>query len=261
MKKNYIISTFAVLAIGISLISSSGGRDDDRTGAPGSAGNCGNCHMGGTFPQPQVLVAVVEKGKTDPVSSYKPGVTYTIGVSVLQLTSTAKGMQSTVLDASNKKIGTTSNASSGSSVKDINNRDIVTQTSSSTTGVWTYEWTAPANPTGSVTIYTYGVIGSGSNGSDGDNTAGVTKVLTLDNSAKNPNAPKMVTVSISPVPANNVVKFSQMIHDAEVFTTDGKKVATISKVTSLNISQFSTGIYIVKGATAEGAFSAKFIKQ
>jgi len=161
-------------------MSSSSGRPDDRTGAPGSVGNCASCHSGG-LQITTVTVGATEKGKTTPITKYEAGKTYTIGL-IIGGISTTKGFQATVLDASNNKTGTTANASAGAKIISANNRDIASHSSPSTTGLFSFDWTAPASPSGNVTVYASGMAANGNGSDNGDKGATGSLTLTLDNS-------------------------------------------------------------------------------
>ena len=218
MRKNYIIVSGLLIAGAFVMMSSSTGRSDDRTGAPSASGNCGSCHSGGTQGT-SITLAVTEKGTFNAVTSYKPGKTYTIAISVLGL-STAKGFQSTVLDADNKKIGTVANPATGSRVISTNNRDIVVQTTPSLSGMWTYEWTAPANPTGRVTIYTAGLAANSDGTTNGDQSAVNSTTLTLDASSSAA-SPNIVSLTAYPNPCSDVLQLNKTVDEITVTGING----------------------------------------
>ena len=62
---------------------------------------------------------------------------------------------------------------------------------------------------------------------------------------------------VYPNPSNNMVYILGSSHIIEVFNTLGKKVYNSANVNSINISDWDSGIYLIKS----GNSFAKFIKQ
>lgn len=257
MRKNYIIVSGLLIACAFVMMSSSSGRTDDRTGAP-SAGNCGNCHSGGSL-SASINIGVTEKGGAiTPVTSYKPGKTYNIAVAVLG-TSVAKGFQSTVLDATNSKTGTTANPSSGSRIISANSRDIVVQSSPSLVGTWTYEWTAPANATGDVTVYAAGVAANGMNGDNGDQA--VTSKITLTLDASSGTARNTVTsLSAYPNPCIDVLQLSNTVDKITVTGINGAVYPLEFTGMTLNTRALPQGFYYLKWSRGSESGMMKFQK-
>lgn len=257
MRKHYIIVSAMSIAGALIMMSSSSGRPDDRTGAPSSNGNCGSCHSGGTQGT-SINVAITEKGTFNAVTSYQAGKTYTIAIAVLG-TSTAKGFQSTVLDATNKKTGTTTNPTSGSKVISANSRDIVVQSSPSLSGMWSYEWTAPANPTGSVTIYTAGIAANGNFNDNGDQAATANKVLTLDASSATSNN-SIISLAAFPNPCNDVLQLSKEVDQIAVTGITGALFTTGFSGKSVNTGNLPQGFYYLKWTKGTESGIIKFQK-
>lgn len=258
MRKNYIIVSAMTIAGALIMMSSSSGRQDDRTGAPSSNGNCSSCHSGGSQGA-SVNIGVTEKGGAiTPVSSYKPGKTYTIAIAVLG-SSTAKGFQSTVLDASNTKTGTTANPTSGAKLISANSRDIVVQSSPSLTGIWSYEWTAPANPTGSVTVYAAGVAANGTGSDNGDQGAVASSVLTLDASSGIANN-NLITISAFPNPCNDVLQLCKEVDQIAVTGITGAAFTVEFSGKSISTRNLPQGFYYLKWTKGNESGIVKFQK-
>ncbi|MBL7811265.1 MAG: hypothetical protein JNL57_03490 [Bacteroidetes bacterium] len=225
-------------------LSSSGGRTDDRTGAPGSASNCSNggfCHAGGSL-SASMTIGVTEKGKLTPVTSYKAGTTYTIAIATVSSFSVSKGFQATVLDVSNNASGTLSGASAGSSIISANSRSLAVQSSASSLGIWTFDWTAPANPTGSVTIYAAGVAGNSSNSESGDQAVTKTATLTLDNSSGLSQS-KATEVNIFPNPASDYLHITIPCKQVGLTNTSGKRILVPVVGGTADLRLISPGTY------------------
>ena len=259
MRKNYFIVSAMAVAGAFILMSSSSGRPDDRTGAPSSNGNCGSCHSGGTQGT-TVNIGVTEKGGAiTPVTSYKPGKTYTIAIAVQGTLSTSKGFQSTVLDATNKKTGTTASPTSGAKIISANSRDIVVQSSPSLTGIWSYEWTAPANPTGDVTIYTAGVAANGNGSDNGDQGAVKTSVLTLDASSGTSGS-SLINLSAFPNPCNDVLQLSKAVDQINVTGINGASYHVGFSDMNINTRALPQGFYYLKWTKGNESGIIKFQK-
>jgi len=164
------------------------------TGAP-SESNCGSCHSGNSGNQ------VFEITILPPATSYVPGNTYNIAVGIDDAGMVRWGFEATVLKNSDDTMaGTfstiidthvTTNASGGrtyvchttngvTSPSDPPDEQDGTWWSTVPNGpaAWAFQWTAPAQGTGPVTIYASGVAADGDGGSTGDN--GYVAQLTLN---------------------------------------------------------------------------------
>lgn len=257
MKKDYIIVSAMSIAGALIMMASSSGRTDDRTGAPSSNGNCGSCHSGG-MQGTSINVAITEKGTFNVVTTYKASKTYTIAIAV-QGTSTAKGFQSTVLDASNKKTGATANSTSGSRVINANSRDIVVQSSPSLSGIWSYEWTAPANPTGNVTIHTAGLAANGNGSVSGDLGATTSNVLTLEaNSGTSNNS--QISLAAFPNPCNDVLQLSKAVDQIKVTGINGASYPVDFSGMNINTRALPQGFYYMKWSKGNENGIIKFQK-
>jgi len=257
MRKNYFIVSGLVMASAVILMGSSSGRTDDRTGAPSSDGNCGSCHSGGVQGT-SINIGVTEKGMMTPVTSYKAGKTYTIVVGVLGA-SAAKGFQSTVLDATNKKTGTTANATSASRIISANSRDIVVQNSPSAVGAWSYEWSAPANPTSDVPIYAAGIAANGTGAATGDQAATAKKVLTLDASS-NTNQIATVKLSAFPNPCMDNLSLNKAVDQLTVTGINGAAYPVEISGLNINTRNLPQGFYYLKWSKSNENGIIKFQK-
>src|SRR5678815_2011559 len=170
------------------------------TGAP-SESNCGSCHSGNSGNQLFEITVI------PPVTSYIPGNTYNIAVGIDDAGMVRWGFEATVLKNSDDTMaGTfstiidphvTTKASGGrtyachttngvTSPSDPPDEQDGTWWSTVPNGpaAWAFQWTAPAEGTGPVTIYASGVAADGDGGSDGDN--GYVAQLTLTEASPTP---------------------------------------------------------------------------
>ena len=129
----------------------SGGAGPGRTGAPGEQ-NCTGCHSGTAQNGSGVNLVTLLNGAT-PVTSYIPGNTYTVALS-MSTSAAKKGFQATVLDGTGSMAG---NFTAGLNTQ-INgtSRKYANHTSTSNTSattLWGWTWQAPASNVGNVTFY------------------------------------------------------------------------------------------------------------
>lgn len=147
---------------------------DQKTLAPGE-GYCGDpgCHGGGSF-TPSVDV-------TGLPSTVMAGITYTLTLTVTGNGAAAAGFQLTALDASNNKAGALS-AGPGSQISTTGGRQFIDQAGKKTitggTASWTFNWTAPASGSGTITMYFVGNGVNNNGGTSGDKA--VTSTITTD---------------------------------------------------------------------------------
>jgi hypothetical protein len=153
----------------------------DRTGSPIANGlNCGSCHSG-AFNNVTLTLRVKDSGGTI-VTSYIPGDTYTVEFDLASNFGFARGFQAVALTGTNAQAGTFSSPQTNTQISTIGTRQYVEHSSpalSSGTFVFITSWTAPVIGTGSVTIYSDGIVGNNDNSTAGDDPAGpISLVLT-----------------------------------------------------------------------------------
>ena len=148
-----------------------------RTGAPGE-GNCSDCHGGGGY-TPNALIEIFENGTTTPATSYQPGSTYDLKVSVSSSSGTpiAYGFQLVPLTASNVMAGSYNTLGSGVRQSTSGSRTYLEHNAPKATGTFTSKWVAPALGTGTVSFYANGNCINNTGGTGGDNSIATTLVL------------------------------------------------------------------------------------
>jgi hypothetical protein len=260
MRKNYIVTGICASLAAFILMSSSGGLSDDRTNAPSAVGNCGSCHSGGSFGA-SLTISVVKKGSLTQVTSYQLDSTYTVAIAVTSLTSLKKGFQATIINSSNSGTGTMSNASAGSNVQSIGNRQFAGHTSGSAIGAWTFDWKAPSAQVGNgtVTIYASGNATNSDNNSTGDQTLTGSKALTINNVAGISDV--FSSVSIYPNPSNGIVNLPKDFTFKGIYTMDGKLLNVQPNQQQLDITKLNTGFYFVKLEQSGTTQTVKIHKQ
>ena len=148
-------------------LQSSGGQSG-LTGAPGES-NCTQCHSGTVLSGTGQNIVTFLSGVT-PVTSYTPGNTYTISLS---LTSNPgkRGFSAVALTPSNTNAGSSIGAGIGGTQNFTSaGRQYVshTTTSSTATTPFAWSWVAPATNVGNVTFYVASNAANDNNLSSGD---------------------------------------------------------------------------------------------
>lgn len=175
------VKLFSLAAVGIILFGYTSGPNQDRSGAPGSTGGsagCGSgCHTGNVNLNSGLSI-------TGLPSSYYPGDTYSMTVSINNPT-TKNGFQMSSLNSSNNQAGSFTSIT-GTKIVTSNGRSIISHNTGSSTGSWTFDWTAPSTNVGDVSFYSCSVA-SNSNSSNGGDAVytGNTTINALDVIAAN----------------------------------------------------------------------------
>ena len=151
------------------LPSNSSGAGAGKTGAPGES-NCTACHAGNANTDVNGVNVLAVLDGTDPVTSYVPGMTYTVRLK-MTLPTDKKGFQSTALqDGSNDMAGNFL-AGPNTSINSANGREYANHTSASNSGSvpsWDWTWTAPTSGSGDVTFYVASNLANNNGSNSGD---------------------------------------------------------------------------------------------
>lgn len=191
MRKSQLVAAlFAAITTYILLTSSSNGRataaNTGNTGAPNETSTCTSCHSGGVFGVTTVSIQAFQLGTTTPVTSYIPGTSYDMRVTVTKTsgTPTGYGFQMTALTTP----GNLPQSGYSNLASNVKQKLITTGTYSGRTYVehngvtnnnqFNFRWTAPATGVGSIRFYAAGVCVNGNGGSGGDNGGSTSITLT-----------------------------------------------------------------------------------
>jgi hypothetical protein len=188
MKLRFIYVLFFALFALVVLQSRSGGAaavlNQDRTGSPLSSGTCAACHSGGVFGT-AISITVKNTGGTA-VTSYIPGVTYSVEFNVTSGTGFTYAMQGVALNTANTQAGSFGiPTSTNTQVTTLNGRQYLEHSSPATgSGNFTFiaPWVAPVTGTGSVNFYGIGLTANGNGGTSGDQ-ASLTTTISLSEAA------------------------------------------------------------------------------
>lgn len=158
------------------LQSNSGGRagsgNTDSTGSPINNQTCNACHGAGSFGAITSEIQILDD--TTPVTTYTPGQTYTLQVTVSNATGTPVryGSQTVALLSDSSQAGSISSATTtNTTISSLGGRQYMEHGGSgtNTTGIFSATWTAPAAGSGTVTFYSVGMAANGNGMTSGDN--------------------------------------------------------------------------------------------
>ncbi|MBZ0263137.1 T9SS type A sorting domain-containing protein [bacterium] len=163
MKRVSLFILFTMLAVS-SAFAYSGGPPNDRAGNPPAFANCTQCHSSFPVNSGNGALDITE------LFEYTPGETYTLEVNLSDPGQQRWGFELTIYDDGNDfagEIDVTDNTNTQL------NGDFLKHTGNGTyfgeqQGTWSFDWTAPAEGTGEVTIYLAGNAANGNFSTSGD---------------------------------------------------------------------------------------------
>ena len=260
MKKNYtfyaILLAFPVVAMIVSSFSSAGSFGSSLTGSPGDGSSCTNCHFGGPVNGDTNITLNVP-------ATYSPGTTYNLTLDASAVvTSNRNGFHLTVEDQAGTKQGT---FVAGSDTQNLSGSQTISHASASATGVWSFQWTAPATNQGDLTFW------SAINASNGNFSNGAGDVIYLNGfDAPVLSSAELALAQFQMYPNPTVdqlrVDLPQGIASAEaiVYNYVGAELIR-QQVTfannSISVAQLQAGAYLLS-LNAEGAQQTKaFVKR
>ncbi len=254
MKIRYAL--FSAVAIGsaaLFMANSNGSTLQDLTGAPGSSGTCANCH-GNLNANTGITISGLP-------SAYLPGQTYTLTLSLDNATS-ANGFQLTIRDAVNNTPGTFTQGA-GSNVKSAGSRSSIQHSSPSTTGSWTFDWTAPSTDAGNLTVYATGNATDGNGNTSGDQVYSVSLDLNNDqaNTVGEVNKQQLL---IYPVNNHNGIQVEGLTEATsfQVVDMNGRlvKEGTFNPGTLIDVSGLTSGYFFLRLQDDYGMQALPFVK-
>lgn len=272
MKLSTLSFIVPVVALGLVMASNSSGPASagtgDRTGSPVSSGNCTSCHSTGSSGSfnPSIAITVTD-AQSNPVTEYVPGDTYTVSYQVSSSTgSPSFGLQSTGLLSNNNAAGTASSPSTGAKVTPLNGRWYFEHSQRSTSGSFSFQWTAPSQGSGSVTLYTSALAVNGSSTS-GDNWTSSQVTLTEGVSSSTADIENTV-MKLFPNPCSTVLNVeSKDIVSYQIVDCRGQMVEQVQingtqQTVQIDVHDLISGMYMVSLKDINDKIATQpFIKQ
>ena len=263
MKKYYLRFAFiaGVAIVSISLSSNSNGPGGNRTGAPGSSGDCSGCHGSANDPNGEVILSVLENGTK--ITQYQPGKTYDLEF-VAKGNSSKMGFQLSAVTASNQKAGAITNAVSGTEAYNSGNQQIWGHTSPGSLAnlnKWTAKWTAPESGTGEVRFFTAAILSNSNGNNSGDYFIKETFTLSEEAQSNTHNAIASFN-GIEQNPVNDLLNLKKAIKKAYIWDAQGKLISKFENTTQCDVSHLKSGVYHINFINIDGSTGAdRFVKQ
>ncbi len=162
-----VLASFLVLTGIYSALTSSGGAPLGFSSAPGDS-DCTSCHGGITVNSGPATRSLTFNGAA--ASSYVPGQTYNLSLTVSRATRNKYGFQLKVEDAQGGNAGTLISTTNRTWAQQgyLNQSGSGNTSTISGTITWNFQWTAPALGTGPVTFYFSSNAANNNGGTSGD---------------------------------------------------------------------------------------------
>lgn len=269
MKRVVLVLSFCVAGVYLFCSNNSGvgfAGNKDRTGGPFSSGlTCGQCHSSSAMTTPTTTIQILD-ANSNPVTSYIPNDVYTMRITVNSPTGASYGCQALALiNSNNTQAGSFTTQGPNTRVTTIGSRKYPEQSSRSASGVFTYNWTAPAEGSGDVTFYVCGNAVNNSNSAAGDKSSTIT--LTINENLNSIEQEELIQLKLYPNPSSEFIVLENIPLDiviAEIYDLNGKKLFS-SALNSQNkliisLNDFTSGTFILQLKSETENISKLFIK-
>ncbi len=220
----------------------------------------GSCHSGPAVTnQPAGITSNI------PTAGYVPGTTYTFTATAVGVSSTKFGFEVSPQNSSGTLLGSMA-ITDATNTQLVGSGKYITHKSAGTKHSWSFNWTAPANGSGTVTFY--GAFNISNN--DGNNTGDTIRTATLVIPQDPTTGISDITdvsesVTVFPNPVNNVMSINS--NDADtiqltIINTNGivVKDVTVNNNQAVNVEDLTKGVYILRIKTKTGIAIKKIIK-
>ncbi len=256
MKKRPILTYFIIIIpLAFILLAMSGGSPGGRTGSLGDSSNsCTGCHSG----TPQAVSGWIT---TDiPAAGYLLGETYTITLTATDADALRFGFELTAEAENGNKIGQFAITNS-TETKLVNNNKAVTHTSQGFTPTgqsksWSFDWTAPEEAMGVIRFYAAVNAADGNGNSSGDLIYLTNKEISLNTTLVDKVDKKHFAVYPNPSNGSLNISMQDISSNTEIniYNYSGQIIMSLipeKSVTTIDISDFSKGVYFVKTNTSQ----------
>jgi hypothetical protein len=246
-------------------------QSKDRTGSPvGQAQQCGQCHTGGTMPNPAISIRLKDASNNS-VTSYIPGETYTLEVELSSAGAAGFGFQTVGLLASNNaQAGTLTAQSANAKIKVLNSRTYGEQNGNSLgNGLFVLTWVAPEPGSGTVKFYAAGQANNDNNDDTFDKAVTGTPITITEDISGSIAETTNNWLALFPNPGNGTIQITAPengTHVLSVYNLQGQlqlnHLLNGSEGTQMqaDLSSLSTGVYVVVLSSANGQRTGRYIR-
>lgn len=244
-----------------------------RTGAPGET-TCAitGCHTGAAINSGNGSVAV---NFNSGGSTYQPGQTYNMSVTVSSVGASRWGFEMVALNSSNQSVGTfIGDVNQNTATGNANNRNYVYHKNApngNSPHTFNFQWTAPASAEGNITFYAIGNGGNDNGNDTGDLIYTTTRTISLNVGVQEVEAGSSL-LNVYPNPAADQLQLSYTLDqnaDVQISLCDlaGRTVLTLDNAQqsagthtqSLATNELPNGIYLAKISYHNQAYLQKII--
>ncbi len=244
----------SLLVLFILTMSNSSGALPQNTGAPGDQ-TCGrsSCH---NIPANagSASIAIDVSGMN---STYTPGETKTLTLTLTNSSFSKHGFQILALDANNANAGTWILTAPGETkvVDGISDpsRKYVTHTSGGNLqNSWSLDWEAPANDQGDVTFYVSMIAANGNGTSSGDQLYVDSQTISFEDPINSTANPEGFDIKVFPNPVKNnlfISSSTESIESATIFNSKGKVIESLdiqNTQKTVDMNDYRSGMYFMK---------------
>lgn len=247
------------------IFSDKNGPFGDYTDAPLANGNpgrnCGTltgCHNPSVNLNASTQIKFSIKGDTQSLSTFENGKTYTVRINV-NGTSLARGFQATVLNELHNAIGTVSGLSSGTKKITVNSREIVEHSAISSTGIWSFDWTAPATGSDTAIIYACGNATNNNNKSTGDDVRSNKLILSNKIPASMRNYGNQ-PILCYPNPVSDILYAGFTCSKMSLLGLNGEEIKSVFDTNLMEMGQLPCGFYFVELVNRNQTYIVKILK-
>ena len=261
------VGSVAMLLILVSAISNASHSPGAKTGSPADGADCTSCHTG---------VAQKVNGwitTNIPSTGYVPGNTYTITLVGTHHGVQKFGFEFTAEDANNNKTGVFSIVNT-TETQLTNNLNAVTHTGNGLIPTnsqkhWTFDWTAPAASTGSITFYASLNAANGNNGTSGDVVYNTDSSFMEDLTSSLKTTARKSRILVFPNPADNTLNVTHVEkgnYKLQISDLIGRVVLREDLIVkedtfTLDISHIPFGVYFLQLKKNKKYSVVRFIKK
>ncbi len=253
MKRYYLLS---LLIPAYFLLSYASGAPWGYSGSASDNGRtCAQCHSNnGTTYSPTFDVQGL------PTSGYDLGQTYSIHLTVNNVSNNKTGFEATAENASNQKAGTF--ASSDNNTQAIQSNTYITHTTAGNTRHdWTFNWTAPATSQGAIKLYYMVNMTNGDGNTTGDYVqGGFVEIPENTGSIQNVDADN-VKIFPNPVLDYLQIESPNSFSNASIIDMQGRTYYFNVENSQINVSSLSPGNYILKLQNEQFTTTKQFVKK
>ncbi len=269
-----LVSTAILLLIALSgntVFSDETGAPAQVTGSPADGQTCAksNCHTGNpVMPMPGIITSNI------PLYGYVPGSTYTISATLSQMGMSCWGFEISPQSASGALMGTPI-ITNTTTTKIVSTKYVTHQLAGitgSNTKTWSFDWTAPAVGSGSVTFYGAFNICNGNGSKSGDFIHTSTMTVNEFTTGTVENAGVEKTFTVYPNPVQNGSQFSVYMDEPtdirmNLMSVNGSLVKVLcneqqvygSYIYTFDNAGLKPGLYIAQLVTANSVTSKKVV--